>query len=133
MQAYPGNLLAANPPAIFSSADFFGFDLVVISMALHLFDDPLSALKLLSSRLKAGGTLVVIDNVPQQSLDEFAKIPGSHIKHGGFDQAQMESWLSEAGIGKDTEYVPLQKGPSCTIANGMTFELNVFIAKGVKL
>ncbi|KAL8919053.1 MAG: hypothetical protein Q9208_007019 [Pyrenodesmia sp. 3 TL-2023] len=64
MHAVQGDLLSPFPSSTntpFADPKFFNFDIATLSMALHHVLSPPSAIKTLVSRLRAGGTLVIID------------------------------------------------------------------------
>ncbi len=64
MYAIQGDLTAPKSetthPSL-NSEDFFGFDVIVMSMALHHVEDPQEMLTRLVERLKDGGVVVIID------------------------------------------------------------------------
>lgn len=67
MSARTGDLLADNVSAELSGPEYYNFDVVVVSMALHHFYDPAKALKTLGERLKKGGVCIILDLVPDES------------------------------------------------------------------
>jgi SAM-dependent methyltransferase len=71
MRAYQGNLCDPQDenPETFKSADFFGFDLAVVGLGFHHFDDPNLAARRLAARLKPGGVLVILDFLPHAKPD----------------------------------------------------------------
>lgn len=71
MRAYQGNLCDSQDedPETFKSADFFGFDLAVVGLGFHHFDDPNLAARRLAARLKPGGVLVILDFLPHAKPD----------------------------------------------------------------
>lgn len=66
MYAYQGNLLDPNDPdpREFSSFDFQLFDIAVVGLGFHHFDDPALAAKRLVERLRPGGVLLILDFLP---------------------------------------------------------------------
>jgi SAM-dependent methyltransferase len=66
MHAVQGNLL--NPedpnPATLAGEEFFGFDIAVVGLGFHHFDDPALATRRLAERLTRGGVLMIVDFVP---------------------------------------------------------------------
>lgn len=54
-----------SPDSETSTEDFSGFNVIVISMALHHIDDPKSLLSHLYERLRPGGHLLVVDWTPE--------------------------------------------------------------------
>ncbi|KAM0662096.1 hypothetical protein ACHAPH_002226, partial [Verticillium nonalfalfae] len=63
MRAYHGNLIDPSDPSptALAGADFSGFDLAVVGLGFHHFDDPEYAAKQLVARLKPDGVLLIID------------------------------------------------------------------------
>jgi SAM-dependent methyltransferase len=66
MQAYEGNLIdATNPdPEELRGELFHEFDIAVVGLGFHHFDDPALAAKRLVGRLKKGGVLMIVDFLP---------------------------------------------------------------------
>ena len=66
MYAYQGNLLDPNDPdpREFSGFDFHLFDIAVVGLGFHHFDDPALAAKRLVERLRPGGVLMILDFLP---------------------------------------------------------------------
>lgn len=66
MYAYQGNLLDPNDPdpREFASFDFQLFDIAVVGLGFHHFDDPALAAKRLVERLRPGGVLLILDFLP---------------------------------------------------------------------
>ncbi|UKZ55828.1 hypothetical protein TrVGV298_009652 [Trichoderma virens] len=83
------------------------FDLVVISMALHHFEDPERALQRLATRLKVGGVFMVVDWTPldlstpaQRQYEEELRESGESLEPDGFTEADMEGLFKQAGCGE---------------------------------
>ena len=74
MYATEGDLMHASGEAAVSGPEYYGFDLALISLALHHLDDPVRGVKLLVERLKKGGVLVILDWMPAE---------GAHAHQGG--------------------------------------------------
>ncbi len=131
MYAIQGDLL--NPDPVLDSPEWFGFDMVVISMALHHIDDAVDMLKRLKDRLREGGVLVVADWLsstdPEGRGDQLSKdvVEKHGIKHLGFTAAGIERQLTSAGY-SDVD-VMLHPETSC-VPETMGAELQVFFAKG---
>jgi SAM-dependent methyltransferase len=72
MSARVGNLLdPADPsPDDFASAEWFNFDLAVVGLGFHHFEDPTLAAARLAERLKTGGVLMIIDFMPHSNHGE---------------------------------------------------------------
>lgn len=116
-----GDLLADNvqptdPPL--AEGNLWNFDLVAISMALHHFEHPETALQRLAARLKVGGTLLVIDWTPrdgstraqreyedelqdqnksQENLDNAAGASHTVSKPSGFTEKEMGQLFENSG------------------------------------
>lgn len=56
-----GNLNEIDKTPFLRDDEWFGFDCLIISFALHHVEDPIDFLKILQARIKPGGTLVVVD------------------------------------------------------------------------
>ena len=142
MYATQGNLVAPSAAEPSSSAltgpDFFNFDLVIVSLGFHHFEDPGFAAKRLVERLKAGkGVLLIIDLLPHaafksgdghhhghgsahshasgqeygaghQHVSPSQAGAGESVAHQGFGQGQVVSIFQKAGC-LDVDYVTLEK------------------------
>jgi ArsR family transcriptional regulator len=71
------------------------FDLVVIHQVLHFLDDPAGAIMEAAGALAAGGRLLIVDFAPHEL--EFLREREAHLRLG-FSHAQMEQWISAAGL-----------------------------------
>lgn len=69
MVGYKADLLADSEPEEFSGPEYHDFDVIAVSMALHHFEQPDVALRRLASRLKKGGSFMIIDLVPSAGSD----------------------------------------------------------------
>lgn len=154
MHAVQGDLLAPSGGPL-ESQDFYGFDLAVMSMALHHVDDPKAMIAKLVERLKPGGTVVVIDWIPSgeasshghgshsrmhssgHGTDSGEVSGGSHKQHpgahtvsfDGFTKEQMASMFAEAGC-SNSDYV-LAASPS-EVPPDPSGQKRMFFAKGTK-
>ncbi|KAL2289407.1 hypothetical protein FJTKL_02395 [Diaporthe vaccinii] len=81
MVAFQGNLCVPGDqdPGAFRDGKFFGFDLAVVGLGFHHFDDPDLAAKRLAARLKQGGVLMIIDFLPHAPHGSGAS--GGHDHH----------------------------------------------------
>ncbi|KAI9871955.1 MAG: hypothetical protein M1830_002227 [Pleopsidium flavum] len=103
MYATHGDLLVdQKPSSSISGPDFYNFDLAVVDLGFHHFEDPALASKRLVERLKPGkGVLLIIDFV-QHEQD---KNPAEHIiAHHGFSKEKTEEMFKKAGC-VDVDYV----------------------------
>lgn len=147
MAGYTGDLLAESAPAKFSSSEFSDFDLVVVSMALHHFDDAESALKRLGDRLKKDGVCFIIDLIPQEhghhhhhhhhhggnegSKDPFAE--ASHtIRKNGFSSEEMKSLFESANLRANFDYNVVEP-PLQFEKDGKTFQKTIFVARAQRV
>ncbi|RPA87204.1 S-adenosyl-L-methionine-dependent methyltransferase [Ascobolus immersus RN42] len=82
-----GDGLGTGPVAVKEEegGEFWGYDLVLIGMGTHHLPEPSLGVKNLAKRLKAGGKLFIMDNVPggnwevvRQQSDKAAKKKGGH-------------------------------------------------------
>ena len=147
MYAVRGDVMApAGGPL--EGQDFFDFDLIIMSLALHHVDDPNNMLAKLVERLKPDGRIMIIDWLPSGKASSHAHgehrhehagegrdhdhkpHPAAHtISFDGFSKEQMESMLKEAGC-SSSDYV-LAKYPS-QVPHGPNGEKHLFFAKGTK-
>ncbi|OKP11259.1 hypothetical protein PENSUB_3281 [Penicillium subrubescens] len=129
MIGYKADLLADTAPEEFSGPEYTNFDVVAVSMALHHFEHPDVALQKLASRLKKGGSFMIIDLIPSSGHDHghgeghghshghhdhghgHAKKQGhdfgdaAHtVKVHGFSRDDMEKLFKDAGLGVGFEY-----------------------------
>ncbi|ROT37879.1 hypothetical protein SODALDRAFT_176180 [Sodiomyces alkalinus F11] len=104
--AIEGDLSAAAAPAdsALSSPDMYGFDIAIVSMALHHMDDPQAILTALASRLRKGGLLIVVEgteNRPAVDKMEAAGLDGPALRQmlnvEAFAEETMRDWLRAAG------------------------------------
>lgn len=88
MAAFHGNLCVPEDqdPENFRGDKFSGFDLAVVGLGFHHFDDPDLAAKRLAARLKPGGVLLIIDFLSYAPYGSGAS--GSHDDHHDHQQQQ---------------------------------------------
>jgi SAM-dependent methyltransferase len=102
MIGYKADLLADTAPEEFSGPEYANFDVVAVSMALHHFEHPDVALQRLASRLKKGGSFMIIDLIPSSGHDHgHGEGHGhSHGHHGhghGHDQPHCHDHAKKTG------------------------------------
>lgn len=134
--AVVGDLCGETVDSALDIAELRDFDIAVIGLGFHHFENPALAVQRLGERLKAGsGVLVIIDFLP-------FSIPSPHnhgkegdfpamehtIKHSGFTGDQMRDLYQKAGF-TDFDIVALAKPVVMELKHGRT-ERTVFIAKG---
>jgi SAM-dependent methyltransferase len=139
MFATVGNLIdPANPsPPALSGPQFFDFDIAVVGLGFHHFDDPALAAKRLTERLKKGGILMIIDFLPHEHFHgNHHHNPAAHtVMHMGFSEEDVKKMFVDAGAGGNFEYVVIGKGVVFTnaVENGDDLKRSVFMARGAKL
>ena len=71
------------------------FDLVILHQVLHYLDDPARAIREAAHALAPGGRMMIVDFAPHDL--EFLRETQAH-RRLGFSVAQIDGWLSEAGL-----------------------------------
>lgn len=96
--AVVGDLLDANNPSLtyLAKPEFFNFDLVVVGLGFHHFQNLEGATQRLTSRLKPGGVFLIIDFLPhEKDPNQY----GRHtVAHYGFDEDRIREIFSGAGL-----------------------------------
>lgn len=130
MFAQQGDLLADTLPESLSGPEFFNFDFVGVSLAMHHFADPELAMKRLAARMRKGGVCLIIDLIPGQ--DEHFHEHNSEAKHvvyrTGFEKEEMREIFASAGLSKGFDYQVQDKPFSITV-NGKQRDMVYFMAK----
>ncbi|KAL4787206.1 S-adenosyl-L-methionine-dependent methyltransferase [Aspergillus varians] len=128
------DILSGPTPAEVSGPEYFDFDVVVVSMALHHFEHPEQALKRLSERLKKGGVMMIVDLIPEHhddhGLHQMGAVVETISKHG-FSLEEMQAMYEDAGVKTGFKHQVVE-APLVFNKNGKTFEKTVFIARGQK-
>ena len=78
MWAVQGDLNRHDTTPVLSSPEWFGFDSLIISFALHHVEDPIDLLNLLKARVKPGGTVVVVDWLKEIGADTASNAPSAN-------------------------------------------------------
>lgn len=151
MHAVRGDLLAPAQGSL-ESQDFYGFDLAIMSMALHHIDNPETMIAKLVERLKPGGTVLIIDWVPSKtafcrsdgspsheyshgfrmdsSQSDLGQHPSSHtVSFDGFSEKHMNDIFAKAKC-SEFDYV-LATSPS-EVPPDPSGQKQMFFAKGTK-
>ncbi|EAL89118.1 hypothetical protein V6Z88_004208 [Aspergillus fumigatus] len=133
MHGYHGDLLAEPVPDHLSGPEFFDFDLVAVSMALHHFDKPDMALQRLGERLKKDGMFLIIDLVLEDehssnSLQKAFPQASATVRTHGFTSDSMQKLFEEAGMGQNFDYKVIQE-PIVFRKEGKEIRKTVFIAR----
>lgn len=86
MRAVVGNLVSISPSSDpeLSKPEYFDFDIAVVGLGFHHFDEPALAAKRLTERLKKGGVLMIIDFLPHGKMDHSHSHSHQH-DHGHSD------------------------------------------------
>lgn len=146
MFAIQGDLAAPLTEAghsFLNGSDYFQFDLIVISMALHHIDVPKVLIERLVERLNKGGVVVIIDRTLDQE-DGQKKEPReeSHglqgniqhaaahtVSHEGFSKEQIDTMLRCAGC-HEVDYLVLDERAKIPAEVGGPMQ--IFFARGKK-
>jgi SAM-dependent methyltransferase len=128
MVAFQGNLCVPGDedPEAFRDAKFSGFDLAVVGLGFHHFDDPDLAAKRLAARLKPGGVLMIIDFLPHAPH-------GSGAEGGGHDHHHHHHHHQGDGHqGADIEVATDEKALKTVTHHGFSEERirEVFVGAG---
>lgn len=94
VNAVVGDLLAEEVPDHLNTEEYFNFDVAVIGLGFHHFENPVRAVERLTERLKpATGVLLIIDFLPFNEEDQNSSTDGfqNTIKHSGFEQKNIET------------------------------------------
>lgn len=98
-QAYTANLLdPAGPPESFTDPKFFDFDLVAVGFGFHHFENLPLVLERLTSRLKPGGVLMILDFFSHEQHDMGDNPALMTIAHHGFTESQIKALFASAGL-----------------------------------
>jgi SAM-dependent methyltransferase len=134
MNAYQHDLLGeSETPSAVPELD--KFDIAIVSMALHHVEDPGKLLQKLSEQLKPGGVCVIVDMIPRSHDEIKAIVPSDKkevlqtINKKGFAEEELKSLYDSAGMGKNFEYVVIEKPFEATMS-GKTLSIPAFIARG---
>ncbi|KAI9721268.1 MAG: hypothetical protein M1812_002430 [Candelaria pacifica] len=128
MFATVGDLLDSNGPSpSILGSDFYEFDLAVVGMGFHHFEQPALAIKRLAERLKPGkGVALIIDMLPHSKEDMPAEVQ-SIIAHHGFGKDDVETMFREAGC-EDFDFVVLDE--PIRMGDDGKIERKLFMARG---
>jgi SAM-dependent methyltransferase len=114
MHAVQGNLIDskdANPEHL-SFPEYFNFDLAVVGLGFHHFENPVLAAQKLAERLRPGGVLMIVDFLPHEHIANhhaYAEAKKT-VSHMGFSEESVKSIFQSAGVGKDFKWSVLGKG-----------------------
>ncbi|KAL2136812.1 hypothetical protein VTI74DRAFT_1026 [Chaetomium olivicolor] len=133
MHAHQGNICVPEDPnpQAFTSPEFSNFDVAVVGLGFHHFDDPALAARRLAERLKTGGVLVILDFLPHDKPD--ASHPAtSTITHHGFSEEHIRKIYEDAGVGKDFALEELATVFHFSKENDTEVRRKIFMARGTK-
>lgn len=134
MQGFQGDFTVelTDQPAGFASPEFWDFDIAIVALGFHHFENIHLAVNRLVQRLRTGGVLVIVDFLTHPP----ANGPGSHtVKHHGFSREQVEELFQVTGglVGFRLEVM----GSGMVFRNnkreGHQWKRDLFIARGVKV
>lgn len=127
--AIVGDLFADAVADHLTTPDLYQFDIAVIGLGFHHFENPGLAIKRLAERLKPGeGVLVIVDFLPFSKDDHGAGGAHHTIKTHGFNEADMAKMYKEAGL--EAFGFEVLSEPAVMEFESGTKERDVFIAKG---
>jgi SAM-dependent methyltransferase len=148
VQAVVGDLLADEVDEKFKAEEWWNFDIAVIGLGFHHFENPVRAVQRLTERLKPGtGVLLIIDFLPFDRDDEGAQKAAQHtyvtfldlplrlltghqsIKHGGFARTNMEKLYQLAKLEKFSFSV-MEEPVEMFSKDGTSSKRTVFFARG---
>ncbi|KAL7920743.1 S-adenosyl-L-methionine-dependent methyltransferase [Trichoderma austrokoningii] len=156
IHAVQGSIPPSLENALLATEDFFDFDLIAISMALHHIEDQAGVLSGLYERLRSGGVLVVIDLAPDTHSHNYsqdgecgnhgdyhaqhkAQVQHTISNHNGYGLEDMRDLLSKAGLIPESFDYRLYPNTSPRASNIPEHEIcksfgmkPFFIAKGAK-
>lgn len=118
-----GNLLTKEPPTKLNEEEFNGFDMVVIGLGFHHFEDLELCIARLKDRLKVGGTFAIVDLVTHAPEDKYKKI----VAHHGFSEHDVRELFGNCGL-KNVGWSEMEKE---VFMHGKS-PRKVFVARGTK-
>ena len=162
MHAVQADISTDPPDTAIAGQEWYGFDLALMSMALHHVADPKLVVARLVDRLKPGGVLVIVDRILNKDEDQEKRVgngsEGGHHHgndHGGHghghghthDQHPAAHTMGSSAHGfekaqvesflldagcDEAELVPLNKPMKVPETVSKTGEMHCFIARGRK-
>lgn len=132
VHAVAGDLCGDDVPDHLTTPEFSEFDLAVIGLGFHHFENPVRAIERLTERLKSStGTLLIIDFLPFDDEAGAATDPWmGTIKNRGFTQTNIEKLFTAGGLGKFS--FSMLDEPAVLEKESGPVKRGVFIARGVK-
>lgn len=120
-------------PAALSGPEFFDFDVAVLGLGFHHFENPALSAQRLVERLRPGGVLVILDFVTHSPHGGGHHGASHTVLHHGFSEEQMKTIFEEAGAG--TGFTFQEMGSGVVFTHGADQESRkrrVFLARGEK-
>ncbi|KAK5175240.1 uncharacterized protein LTR77_000377 [Saxophila tyrrhenica] len=133
VNAVVGDLLADEVPSHLNTPEYRDFDIAVIGLGFHHFEDPKRAIDRLVERLKpATGVLLIIDFLPFNKDEGGPQAAAAHtIKHGGFARQNMEMLFQAAKL-ENFSFSVMEEPVEMVSKDGSTNKRTVFFARGRK-
>ncbi len=132
VNAVVGDLLGDEVSANLDTPEYQNFDLAVIGLGFHHFENPMRAIERLTERLKpATGVLIIIDFLPFDK-DEPAGPQAANaqtIKHGGFARQNMEMLFKAAKL-ENFSFSVMEEQVEMFGKDGTSSKRSVFFARG---
>ena len=112
---------------LYSGAEYRDFDLAIVGLGFHHFEDLSNATRVLTERLKPGGTLAIVEfgsHEMEIETDDIKKI----VAHAGFGFGTVKKLFEEDGGLVDVDWVVMDG----EISLGGKGSRKVFLARGRK-
>lgn len=95
-RARQGDLLSGGKKKdeMLAGKEFFGFDMVVVGLGFHHFEDLPNATKVLAERVRPGGVFVIVDLVSHELEDDLKTI----VAHAGFGFEKVKGLFEAEGL-----------------------------------
>lgn len=132
VSAVVGDLIGEEVPEHLKTPEYYDFDLAVVGLGFHHFENPVRAIERLTERLKPGtGTLLIIDFLPfdDEQKDSQDVYQGT-IKHRGFASANLQKLYKIAKLEKFS--FSLVEEPAILETKDGPKKRTIFIARGKK-
>jgi SAM-dependent methyltransferase len=132
VHAVVGDLCAEEVPDHLKTKEYFEFDIAVIGLGFHHFENPMRAIERLTERLKTDtGVLLIIDFLPfDDEANAASDLWQGTIKNRGFTKTNIEKLYTAAGLEKFSFSVLDE--PAVLEKEGGTVKRAIFIARGRK-
>ena len=132
VQAVVGDLCADEVPDHLKGPEYYNFDIAVIGLGFHHFENPVRAIERLTERLKTDtGVLLIIDFLPFDEEAGNSDDPWKGtIKHRGFTTENMSKLYAAAGLVKFS-FSMLDK-PAVLEKEEGEVKRGIFIARGYR-